>query len=139
MKFLDTNVFLRYLIDPATEADKRKHQSCTKLFGDVQSGTVKITTCESVFHEVLYVLCSSRQYRLSHEDAAARLRPLLALRAFHLPRKRLFTRALELFTAHSFLDFADAMCIVQSQAGGDELLSYDEDWDDVPGIERLEP
>jgi predicted nucleic acid-binding protein len=92
-----------------------------------------------VFHEILYVLCSSRQYRLSHVEAAARIRPLLALRAFHLRQKRLFAQALELFATYNLLDFADAMSIAHVQATKAELISYDTDFDGVPETERSEP
>jgi predicted nucleic acid-binding protein len=139
MKFLDTNIFLRFLVEPLTDEDRRKHAACVALFEAVAAGQAQITTSESILHEVLYVLCSSRQYGLSHSDAVARLRPLLSLRGFYLPQKRLFLTAVEMFASHGFLDFADAIAIVRSQAAKDDLLSYDRDFDRVPGIKRLEP
>ncbi|HEX5370208.1 MAG TPA: PIN domain-containing protein [Dehalococcoidia bacterium] len=139
MKFLDTNVFLRFLVEPATDDDRRKQAACLALFNDVAAGATQITTSEAILHELLYVLCSSRQYRLSHEDAVARLRPILALRGFHLSQKRTLLHAVELFEAYAYLDFADAVAITRSQEGGDELLSYDRDFDKVPGAERHEP
>ncbi len=139
MKFLDTNVFLRFLVEPATDEDRRKHAACMALFNDVADGAVQITTSEAILHELLYVLCSPRQYGLSHEDAVARLRPILTLRGFHLSQKRTLLRAVELFEAHAFLDFADAIAVTRSQEAGDELLSYDRDFDKVAGAERREP
>lgn len=139
MKFLDTNVFLRYLVKPQTSLDRQKHQACLKLFQEAADGKASITTSESILHETLYVLCSRRQYKLTHEEAAARLRPLLSLRSFHLPKKRLFTKALDVFASSNFLDFADAMSIAHVQATGQELISYDTDFDKVSGVKRAEP
>jgi predicted nucleic acid-binding protein len=139
VNFLDTNVFLRFLVEPLTDDDRRKYAACLALFNDVAAGNSQITTSEAILHEVLYVLCSARQYGLSHEDAVSRLRPILALRGFHLPQRRTLLRAVELFASHGFLDFADAVAIARSQAAGDDLLSYDRDFDRVPGVMRLEP
>ena len=139
MKFLDTNVFLRFLVEPATDEDSRKHAACMTLFQDVADGSAQITTSEAILHELFYVLCSPRQYALSHEDAVARMRPILALRGFHLAQKRTLLRAVDLFEAHAFLDFADAIAVTRSQEAGDDLLSYDGDYDKVPGAERHEP
>jgi predicted nucleic acid-binding protein len=139
VKFLDTNVFLRFLVEPVTDADRRKHSACRALFSDVAAGDTQITTSEAILHEVFYILCSPRQYGLAHEDAVARLRPILALRGFHLAQKRVVLNAAELFAAHGSLDFADALAIAHTSASGDELLSYDRDFDRIPDVSRREP
>ena len=139
MKFLDSNIFLRYLVAPPTVEDRRKQEACQALFLAVARGEEQITASESILHEVLYVLCSPRQYKLTHQDAVGRLRPVLSLRGFHLPQKRLLMNAVELFSVHSFLDFADTVAIVHSQEIGDDLLSYDTGFDAVPGVQRQEP
>ena len=77
MKFLDTNIILRALARPASPADHAKLAACGELFRRVSRGEEQVTTCDAVITEALYVLCSPRQYNLTHEEAAARLRPLL--------------------------------------------------------------
>lgn len=140
MKFLDTNVFLRYLVKPSTAVDERKHAACTQLFRRLQAGSEQARTCEAVLAEVLYVLCSSRQYSLSHADAAARLRPMLGLRGLRLPHKRVYLRALDLFATHAFLDIEDALQLAHMEREGiGEILSYDTDFDRLPAITRQEP
>ena len=97
-------------------------------------------TTEAVIAEVLYVLSSPRQYKLSHADAAARLRPLLTLRGLQLPHKRSYLRALDLFGTHAFLDIEDAIQVVHMEREGvTELCSYDTDFDRLPTIARQEP
>jgi hypothetical protein len=49
MKFLDTNIFLRYLVAPQTDEDQRKYERCLTLFQDAEAGRIEITTSESMF------------------------------------------------------------------------------------------
>jgi len=140
MRFLDTNILLRYLVKPASPLDAAKQQACAELLQRAKRGQEQFTTCEAVFAEVLYVLCSPRQYQLSHADAAARLRPILALRGLKLPQKRRYQRALDLFATYPFLDIEDALQVAHmEQQEIQELYSYDTDFDRVPGVNRLEP
>ncbi|HWO93243.1 MAG TPA: type II toxin-antitoxin system VapC family toxin [Dehalococcoidia bacterium] len=136
MRFLDANVFLRYL----TRDDERKAEACRALFRRLQRGEEEATTNEVILHEVLYVLCSPRLYELTHEEAAARLRPILAVRGLRLPHKRRYQRALDLFATFPFLDFGDALAIAQmDDQGMTELYSYDADFDRVEAVKRVEP
>ena len=96
MRFLDTNIFLRYLVEPRTQADQHRHRACVNLFQRLKQGHDQVTTCEALLTEVIYNLTSPRQYNLSHDEAAARFRPLLALRGLRLPHKRVYLRALDL-------------------------------------------
>lgn len=136
MRFVDANIFLRYL----TRDDEHKAAACLALFQRLQKGQEQATTAEVILHEVLYVLCSPRQYGLSHEEAAARLRPLLVVRGLRLPKKRRYLRALDLYASFPFLDFGDAVAIAQmEEQGSAEIYSYDHDFDVVPRVHRFEP
>lgn len=140
MKYLDANIFLRYLVKPPTPLDEQKQQACAALLQRVKAGQEQVTTCEAVITEVIYNLVSSRQYHLSHEEAAARLRPLLTLRGLHLPQKRVYLRALDLFAVSRFLDIEDAVIVAQMERDGEqELYSYDTDFDRVAAVTRREP
>ena len=140
MRFLDTNIILRYLAKPITSADKTKHQSTTELFKSIKQGNEEVITDSSVVSEVVYVLCSTRQYNLSHEKAAARLRPIIHLRHLKLFHKRTYLRALDFFSMHNFLDFEDAVIIAQMERQGvKEIYSYDTDFDHMRDIKRIEP
>ena len=83
MKFLDTNVILRFL----TRDDEEKADACLRLFQQVQRGDEELLTCEAIVCEVVYVLSSRRAgYRLSHEAIRSRLVPILTLRGSGFPR-----------------------------------------------------
>lgn len=65
--------------------------------------------------------------------------PLIALRALRLPGKSLWQEALELYRTAG-MDFADAFNVAYMRSVGvSRIYSWDTDFDDVPGITRLEP
>ena len=134
MKWLDTNIILRYL----TGDDPAKAQACLALFQRVQQGDEELATTETIIAEVTYVLTS--QYGLDHGEIAARLRPLLALSGLKLAHKRVVQQALERYAEFPRLDFEDALSVEHmDRLGVQEILSYDRDFDRVPDITRHEP
>jgi predicted nucleic acid-binding protein len=136
VRFLDTNVILRYL----TRDDPVKAAACLSLLQRVGAGQEQVATCEAVITEVAYVLSSRRQYGLSHAEVSARLRPILALRGLRLPHKRMYSRALDIYAMQPALDFEDAVIIAHMERQGvAELYSYDSDYDRVGGVSRVEP
>jgi len=136
MRFLDTNVIVRYL----AKDDEAKAAACFLLFQRVEQGTEELTTCEAVITEVVYVLSSRQLYGLGHQEIRARLTPLLTLKGLRLPQKRLYLRALDLYAAHSSLDFEDALCVAHMEDQGvNELYSYDRDFDRIAAVRRIEP
>ena len=137
MKFLDTNVFLRYL----TRDDEAKAEACYRLFQRANQGEEDLFTCEAIITEVVYVLSSNRApYRLSHDEIRSRLMPLLTLRGLRIPQKRVYTRALDIYASLPSLDFEDALAVAHMERlGATEIVSYDKDFDLVTELQRLEP
>lgn len=137
MRFLDTNVILRYL----TRDDETKAEACYQLFQRVRDGDEELFTCEAIITEVAYVLSSPRApYQLTHEEIRARLVPILTLRGLKLPRKRVYLRALDLYASSPFLDIEDAVAVAHMERRGvTGIVSYDRDFDRVTGLQRTEP
>lgn len=137
MRFLDANIFLRYL----TRDDEAKAEACYALFQRVKQGEEEVFTCEAIVTEVVYVLTSPRiPYHLSHAEVRSRLVPILTLRGLRLPQKGIYLRALDLFASSPFLDFEDTLAAAHmEQQGIREILSYDRDFDRIQGIARVEP
>ena len=137
MRFLDTNVILRYL----TRDDEAKAEACYELFQQVRRGEEELVTCEAIVTEVVYVLSSPRApYRLSHEEIRARLVPILTLRGLRLPQKRVYLSALDIYASSPFLDFEDALAVAHMERlGVTEIVSYDRDFDRLPALQRVEP
>jgi predicted nucleic acid-binding protein len=136
VRFLDANVILQYL----TRDDVGKAAACLALFRRVEAGAEEITTCEAVIAEVAYVLSSRRHYGLTHAEVSARLRPIVAMRGLRLPNKRVYLRALDIYAGQPDFDFEDALIAAHMERGTlTELYSYDTDFDQLPGINRLQP
>jgi predicted nucleic acid-binding protein len=94
MRFIDTNVFIRYL----TQHHSVRGPAALALFQRVRAGMEELTTCETIIAEVVYVLSSrGAGYGLAPADIQARLRPVLRLRGLKLPHKRSILRALDLY------------------------------------------
>ncbi len=136
MKFLDTNIFVRLL----AADDEKKTDACFRLFQRIQRGEESVTTAEVIIAEVVYVLSSPSLYRLSHEEISSRLAPLLSLRSLKLRNKRTYLRALDLYATYPSLDFEDALSAAHMERQGiSEIVTYDRDFDRLPGIKRIEP
>lgn len=140
MRFLDTNIILRSLAQPANPTDQQKQQNCFALFQRIKSGQEQVFTCEAVITEVLYNLCSPRQHNLSHSDAVVRFRPLLVLGNVKIPNKKVYLQALDLFADYEFLDIEDTVIIAHMERLNiGQIYSYDTDFDRVSEVERVEP
>jgi len=137
VKFVDTNVFLRFL----TRDDETKAEACLRLFQRLDAGLDEATTCEAVLAEVVYVLSSrGSAYNLPAGEIAARLRPLLSSRGLKLPNKRMYLRALDLYETYSPLDFEDALAVAHMERQKiSAIVSYDRDFDRVTQVNREEP
>lgn len=136
MKLVNTNIFIRYL----TGDDPQKSAACRRFWEQVAQGKETVITLETVIAEVCYVLSSPRLYHLQHDEISARLRPVLTLAALKLPHKRSVLRALDLYAQYNILDFEDALEVAHlERLGTNEILSYDTDFDHVPGVKRSEP
>ncbi|MGI8915522.1 MAG: type II toxin-antitoxin system VapC family toxin [Chloroflexota bacterium] len=140
MRLLDANIFLRALVRADTAREKGKAAACASLFERLAAGEEEATTLEAIIASVCYVLRSPRQYGLPPTEIAKRLGPLLQVRGLKLPFKRTYLRALDLWAAWPKLDFDDVLLVAHAERlGSAELLSYDHDFDSIPGLVRAEP
>ena len=137
MRFLDTNVIIRYL----TRDDEEKAEACYQLFQRVNKGEERLATTETIIAEVAYVLSSNRApYRLKHYEIRARLLPIITMRGLRLPHKQICINALNIYASSDSLDFEDALSVAHMQHQAiTEIVSYDKDFDAFPDILRVEP
>jgi predicted nucleic acid-binding protein len=136
VKFLDTNIFLRYL----TRDDPAKADACRDLLARIDRGEEDGFTTESAIVEVIYVLQSPKQYALPREEIVQRLDAIFAMENLRIPMRAVLVKACQLYGLHPALDLADALAIAHMQrAGITEIYSYDRDFDRIPGITRIEP
>lgn len=140
MRLLDANIFLRFLVEPQSKADRQKANACKDLFQRLQSGEETATTTEAIITEVAYVLRSRSHYGLAPADIAVRMKPLLTIPGLKLTHKRVYLRALDLWVAYPRLDFEDALLVAHMERLGlGEITSYDTDFDGISSVRRIEP
>ena len=135
MKFLDTNLIIRYL----TKDDLEKAERAYAFLQAVETGAEEVTTTEAVIAEVIYVLSSKQMYHYPREEIVKRLLPVLQLKGLRLTHKKLYIEALMLYAQRN-IDFVDVLIVVKMKhAGISTLVSFDRDFDDFPNIMREEP
>ena len=133
--FLDSNVLLRHL----TNDDPVAGQACFEIIQAIEQGELSAWTSDLVIAEVVFVLSNKNTYNLDRETIRDLLLPLIELPRLKLPHKRLYRRVFELYTTLP-LDYIDAYHVtLMERRGTRSVLSYDRHFDQVPGIDRLEP
>ena len=132
-RFLDTNILIRYL----TRDDPDKAPRALRLLTRVERGEEKVALSPMVIFEVVFTL--QKQYRVPRERIRDSLGDILSLRGVEMPNKELFRRALDLY-ARGGISFADAYNASYMQSRRlTEIYSWDEDFDRIEGIVRVEP
>lgn len=131
--FVDSNVFLRFLI----KDDEQKFKRCRRFFEDVETGEIKIIISSFILAEIVWVLRSF--YQFQKQEILRALRAIISLKNLRIRDKSDMTMTLELFeqTNAKFID-----CLIASdrdlQAKKCTLVSYDEDFDKLK-LKREEP
>jgi uncharacterized protein len=131
--FLDTNLFLRHL----RQDDPDRSPRATAYFARLERREFQVHTSDLVVFEAVYTL--QRTYRQPKAAIRDALLPLLELPAIVLPGKRRYRRVFA-FYVNLNISFADAYhAVVMQQLGIGEVVSFDADFDRVPGLTRVEP
>lgn len=129
--FLDTNVWLRFLIGD----QKRQYEACKKLIALNEEGKLKVYTSTVVLLEIIYTLLSF--YRVKKKTIIADVKAILASRNLTLIQKTDFQKALVLYQKHN-IKLAD--CLIASQLPKNVVLcTYDRDFKKIKKIVSLTP
>lgn len=140
MRFVDTNIFIGYLVEPSTDVEQKRSLACRALIDRVRLGQEEIATSEAAVAEVIYVLTSPRIFRVERTEVVARLRPILMMTGLRLANKGVCLSALDMFATNPFLDFADALLAAYTgRLELAELYSFDSDFDRLASVVRVEP
>ncbi len=132
-KFVDTNVFLRYL----TKDDPSKYERCREMFKRALEGEIAISTSGMVIAELIWTLLS--YYKVPKAEVIEKVSVILGTENLFVPDKDVLADALVLY-ARKNIDFIDAYnAVFMKYRGLREIYSYDEDFDVIEDIERKEP
>ena len=126
---VDTNLLIRFL----TADDPQKALRVKQLL----SSHNKFFIPDLVFAEIVWVLQTF--YGVARSEIHSKLKSLLNFDAI-ICNKKLLLAALENYQAYSFLSFVDAYLISLAQLRKSHIIySYDQSFDKVKRIKRIEP
>ena len=132
-KFVDTNVFLRYL----TKDDLSKYERCREMFKKALEGEIAISTSGMVIAELIWTLLS--YYKLPKAEVIEKVSVIVGTESLFIPDKDALADALVLYGRKN-IDFIDAYhAVFMKYHGLREIYSYDEDFDIIEDIQRREP
>ena len=133
MKFVDTNVFLRYL----TRDDPSKYEKCRELFRKAVEGEIEIATSEMVIAELVWTLLS--YYKVPKGDVIEKVSIIMGTESLFIPEKNIIADALVIY-ARKNIDYIDAYnAVFMKNQGLQEIYSYDEDFDTIETLQRKTP
>jgi predicted nucleic acid-binding protein len=129
---VDTNVFLRHLRDDHPEFSRR-----AVFFERIAAGELVVEMSEPVVCETEYTV--QRLYRQSRAAIRDSLLPLLDLPGIRLPTKPRLRRTFAIYVTYN-LSFADAyQAALVLERGHPAIVSFDRDYDGIPGVSWVEP
>jgi predicted nucleic acid-binding protein len=132
-KFIDTNVFLRYL----TKDGLSKYERCREMFKRALEGRIAISTSGMVIAELIWTLQS--YYKVPKVEVIEKISVILGTENLFIPDKDVLADALVLY-ARKNIDFIDAYnAVIMKYQGLREIYSYDGDFETIEDIERREP
>jgi predicted nucleic acid-binding protein len=132
-KFVDTNIFLRYL----TGDDRPKYERCRGLFKRAVEGEFGLSTSIMVIAELIWTLLS--YYKVPKAEVVEKVSVIIGSENIFIPDKNLLADALVLY-AQKNIDFIDAYnAVFMKYHGFREIYSYDEDFEMIEDIKRKEP
>jgi predicted nucleic acid-binding protein len=132
-KFVDTNIFLRYL----TKDDPSKYDRCRELFKNAIGGKIALATSGIVIAELIWTLLS--YYKISKVEVIEKVSIIVGTDELYLPDKEMIADALVLYGRKN-IDYIDAYnAVLMRYHGLNAIYSYDEDFDVIEGMKRKEP
>lgn len=131
-RFLDTNILLRHVC----QDDPVQSPKASAIVAQVERGELEVRTSGIVIFETVFTL--HRSYKYPRDRIAAALLAIIELPGVILPGKGQYRDVFELFVNRG-LGFADCHHVVlMRRLGLTDILSFDTDFDGIPGFRRLE-
>jgi len=133
MRFVDTNVFLRFLLND----DPEKADACEMIFQRAVNGEESLFTTEMVIAEIVWVLES--YYEQSKGDVREKLEKILNTQNLDCPNREIIINALAAYEEKN-IDYVDAYnASVLKIKGINEVYSYDRHYDRIKWLKRFDP
>jgi predicted nucleic acid-binding protein len=132
-RFLDTNVLLRLF----TRDDERKAEAALALLLRIEGGEESVVVTPLVIFEVVFTL--EKSYGVSRDRIREILLQLISIRGIELQGKGILSQAIDMYSSSS-ISFVDAYTASFMKSRGiHEIYGWDQDFDRLEGVVRLEP
>lgn len=132
-RFVDTNIFLRYL----TKDEPLAYKRCREVFRKATEDKMTLLTSAMVIAELIWTLLS--YYKVPKAEVIEKISIIISTKNLFIADKEILADALVLYSRKN-IDFIDAYnAIFMTRHGLDRIYSYDTDFDTVEGIKRDEP
>jgi len=132
LAYADTNLFVALLVGSGHPL----HEQALGVFRRVADGQLGLIVTPIVVAELVYVARSLLGW--TRQITAKRLGPLLEADGLVLTEGPVLARALQLYSARSRLDYADAyLAACALEVGPPVVASFDADLDVVEGVRRI--
>ena len=133
MKFIDTNIFIRFLTNDIPD----KASACEKIFREAAEKNESLFTTEMVIAEIIWVLES--YYELPKKEVQELVEKILITPFLLCPQKDLILDALAIYGDKN-IDYIDAYnASILREQGIMEVYSYDRHFDKIDWVRRIEP
>ena len=133
MKFIDTNIFIRFLTNDIPE----KADACESIFQKAAEKNETLFTTEMVIAEIIWVLES--YYELPKKEVQEMVEKILITPFLSCPKKNLILNALILYGEKN-IDYIDAYnASILKEQGIKDIFSYDRHYDRIEWVSRIEP
>jgi predicted nucleic acid-binding protein len=133
MRFVDTNIFLRFLVNDLPE----QADACETLFRKAVDGQEALCTSDMVIAEIVWVLES--YYELARSEIRSKVEKILNTPNLSCDNELAIINALVLYDEKR-IDFIDAYnASIMRMKGLREIYSYDKHYDRLDWLTRVEP
>jgi predicted nucleic acid-binding protein len=133
LPFLDTNIFLRHLLQDEPNHSPR----ATAYLARIQAGQTQGCIAETVVFEIVFIL--ERTHKQGKSAISDSVLPLIELPGLVVPNKRRFREIFDLYVRLN-ISIVDAYhAVTMCRLGLDEIVSFDRGFDRIAGIRRIEP
>jgi len=133
MKFIDTNIFIRYLTNDVPD----KADRCERIFKKAVKREENLFTTDMVIAEIVWVLES--YYELPKMEVQEKVEKILNTPHLTCANKDLILTALAVYTGKN-IDFIDAYnALILRKEGIKNVYSYDKHYDRISWLTRIEP
>lgn len=127
---LDTNIVLRHVL----QDDPVQSPKASSVLAQIEAGSLNVVISPMVVVELVFVL--ERTYHQPKSHIQSIVEPILGLPSITVVDKRMWPRVFELYVNRN-VSFPDAYhCALMERMGIKTAISFDKDFDRLPGIVR---